>query len=227
MAYEATPTAARARRRGARLRRRSGALGACSGRPGWRCSWLPCSPRSPSVLRRVGWRRENAAKFDDAGADAARWPIRCSRRSRAGTPSGTCASPTRATAASEARAAFFPLYPLLVRALATPFGASPAALLVAAYVVALAAFLARAGAAVPAGRRSSWAGRWPGRRCCCWRCSRPRSTSARPTRRACSCCWRWARSTRRGPAAGRGPGACAAGGGGHAQRGRAADAAAG
>jgi hypothetical protein len=41
---------------------------------------------------------------------------------------------------SEARAAFFPLYPLLVRALATPFGASPAALLVAAYAVALAAF---------------------------------------------------------------------------------------
>jgi hypothetical protein len=45
-------------------------------------------------------------------------------------------------AKSEARAAFFPLYPLLVRALATPFGASPAALLIAAYVVALAAFLA-------------------------------------------------------------------------------------
>jgi hypothetical protein len=43
---------------------------------------------------------------------------------------------------SEARAAFFPLYPLLVRTLATPFGASPAALLAAAYVVALAAFLA-------------------------------------------------------------------------------------
>jgi hypothetical protein len=42
---------------------------------------------------------------------------------------------------SEARAAFFPLYPLLVRALATPFGASPAALLVAAYAVALGAFL--------------------------------------------------------------------------------------
>jgi hypothetical protein len=44
-------------------------------------------------------------------------------------------------AGSEARAAFFPLYPLAVRALATPFGASPAALLAAAYVVALAAFL--------------------------------------------------------------------------------------
>jgi hypothetical protein len=43
---------------------------------------------------------------------------------------------------SEARAAFFPLYPLLIRTLATPFGASPAALLVAAYVVALGAFLA-------------------------------------------------------------------------------------
>jgi hypothetical protein len=43
---------------------------------------------------------------------------------------------------SEARAAFFPLYPLAVRALATPFGASPAALLIAAYAVALAAFLA-------------------------------------------------------------------------------------
>jgi Gpi18-like mannosyltransferase len=43
---------------------------------------------------------------------------------------------------SEARAAFFPLYPLLVRTLATPFGASPAALLVAAYAVALGAFLA-------------------------------------------------------------------------------------
>src|SRR4051812_29592214 len=43
---------------------------------------------------------------------------------------------------SEARAAFFPLYPLLVRGLAVPFGASPAALLVAAYAVALATFLA-------------------------------------------------------------------------------------
>lgn len=41
---------------------------------------------------------------------------------------------------SDARAAFFPLYPLLVRALATPLGGSPAALLAAAYAVALAAF---------------------------------------------------------------------------------------
>jgi hypothetical protein len=42
---------------------------------------------------------------------------------------------------SDVRAAFFPLYPLLVRAVAAPFGASPEALLVAAYAVALAAFL--------------------------------------------------------------------------------------
>jgi hypothetical protein len=41
---------------------------------------------------------------------------------------------------SKERAAFFPLYPLLVRAVATPFGATPAALLTAAYVIALAAF---------------------------------------------------------------------------------------
>src|ERR687896_775459 len=42
---------------------------------------------------------------------------------------------------SDVRAAFFPLYPLLVRAVAAPFGASPGALLVAAYAVSLAAFL--------------------------------------------------------------------------------------
>ncbi|HZB06186.1 MAG TPA: mannosyltransferase family protein [Thermoleophilaceae bacterium] len=42
---------------------------------------------------------------------------------------------------SAPRAAFFPLYPLLVRAVATPLGASNAALLVAAYLVSLAAFL--------------------------------------------------------------------------------------
>jgi hypothetical protein len=43
---------------------------------------------------------------------------------------------------SAPRAAFFPLYPLLVRAVATPLGGSNAALLVAAYAVSLAAFLA-------------------------------------------------------------------------------------
>jgi hypothetical protein len=40
------------------------------------------------------------------------------------------------------RAAFFPLYPLLIRTLAAPAGGSPAALLVASYVISLAAFVA-------------------------------------------------------------------------------------
>ena len=43
---------------------------------------------------------------------------------------------------SEPRAAFFPLYPLLIRVLATLGGGSEAALLVAAYAIALAAFVA-------------------------------------------------------------------------------------
>src|SRR3990170_353278 len=42
---------------------------------------------------------------------------------------------------SAPRAAFFPLYPLLVRAVATLVGGSDAALLVAAYLVSLAAFV--------------------------------------------------------------------------------------
>ncbi len=83
---------------------------------------------------------ENAAKFDEpaltgALADAllqplarwdAVWYLRIADSGYAG---------------SDARAAFFPLYPLLVRGLATPFGAAPGALLAAAYVVSLGAFL--------------------------------------------------------------------------------------
>ena len=42
---------------------------------------------------------------------------------------------------AEKRAAFFPLYPLLVRGVGTLFGGSHAALLLAAYLVSLAAFL--------------------------------------------------------------------------------------
>ena len=44
-------------------------------------------------------------------------------------------------AGSEARAAFFPAYPALVRVMAAPMGASAPALLVASYLVSLAAFL--------------------------------------------------------------------------------------
>src|SRR3954463_10954016 len=43
---------------------------------------------------------------------------------------------------STARAAFFPLYPALVRAVGTLFGGSHAALLVAAFLISLAAFVA-------------------------------------------------------------------------------------
>ena len=43
---------------------------------------------------------------------------------------------------SAPRAAFFPLYPLLIRSIGTLFGGSEAALLVAAYLVSLAAFVA-------------------------------------------------------------------------------------
>ena len=87
-----------------------------------------------------GLAKENAAKFDEprlthAFADPvlaplARWDAVWYLRIADSGYRG-----------SDARAAFFPLYPLLVRSLSTPLGGSPAALLVAAYVVAMAAFV--------------------------------------------------------------------------------------
>src|SRR5215213_4012813 len=88
-----------------------------------------------------GLARENAAKFDDpvlthAIADPvlaplARWDsvwyLTIADSGYAG---------------STARAAFFPLYPLLVRGVGTVLGGSHAALLIAAFLVSLAAFLA-------------------------------------------------------------------------------------
>jgi Mannosyltransferase (PIG-V) len=138
MAYEATPTAARAV-----SAVRSEAL-----RAAWSVFW----PTRVAVLvvavfaalsfgpAAGGLAERNAAKFDEPAltqalaepllSPLARWDavwyLRIAESGYAG---------------SDARAAFFPLYPLLVRGLATPFGASPAALLVAAYAVALAAFL--------------------------------------------------------------------------------------
>jgi mannosyltransferase PIG-V len=140
MAYEATPTAARA----VAAVRGSEAL-----RAAWSVFW---STRAAVLVVAVfaalsfgpaagGLAERNAAVFDEpafthavaepllsplARWDAA-WYLRIADSGYAG---------------SDARAAFFPLYPLLVRALATPFTASPAALLVASYAVALAAFLA-------------------------------------------------------------------------------------
>jgi hypothetical protein len=88
-----------------------------------------------------GLARENADKFDDPSlthvladpvlAPLARWDsVWYLRIADSGYGD------------SAPRAAFFPLYPLLVRAVATPLGGSEAALLVAAYALSLAAFLA-------------------------------------------------------------------------------------
>src|SRR5215204_1186787 len=140
MAYEATPTAVGAVARA----RRSEALRVAFG-----VFW----PTRLAILLVAifaalsfgpaggGLAADNAAKFDDPAltrplaepllAPLARWDAVWYLRV---ADSGY--------GESEARAAFFPLYPLLVRTLATPFGASPAALLVAAHAVALAAFLA-------------------------------------------------------------------------------------
>jgi hypothetical protein len=87
-----------------------------------------------------GLAKENAAKFDEPAlthaiadpllAPLARWDsVWYLRVANSGYGD------------SAPRAAFFPLYPLLVRAVATPLGGSNAALLVAAYLVSLAAFV--------------------------------------------------------------------------------------
>jgi hypothetical protein len=88
-----------------------------------------------------GLAHENAAKFDDPAlthalaepllAPLARWDSVWYLRI---ADSGYGDSP--------ARAAFFPLYPLLVRSVGALFGGSHAALLAAAYLVSLSAFLA-------------------------------------------------------------------------------------
>jgi hypothetical protein len=139
MAYEATPTAARAL---------SVVRGSQTLRAAWSVFW---TTRAAVLVVAIfaalsfgpaggGLAERNAATFDEpalthAVADPllaplarwdAAWYLRIADSGYAG---------------SDARAAFFPLYPLLVRALATPFSASPAALLVASYAVALAAFL--------------------------------------------------------------------------------------
>jgi hypothetical protein len=139
MAYEATPTAARVV---------AAARGSDAVRAAWSVFW---STRLAVLLVAVfaalsfgpaagGLAERNAAMFDEpaltrslsepllsplARWDAA-WYLRIADSGYAG---------------SDARAAFFPLYPLLVRGLAVPFGAAPGALLAASYAVALAAFL--------------------------------------------------------------------------------------
>jgi hypothetical protein len=140
MAYEATPT-------------RAVAIAAVRDSEAFRAAWrVAVSTRAAVLLVAVfaalsfgpasgGLARENADKFDDPSlthvfadpvlAPLARWDsVWYLRIADSGYGD------------SAPRAAFFPLYPLLVRALATPLGGSEAALLVAAYALSLAAFLA-------------------------------------------------------------------------------------
>jgi hypothetical protein len=140
MAYEATPT-------------RGGAIAAVRDSEAFRAAWrVAVSTRAAVLLVGVfaalsfgpasgGLARENADKFDDPSlthvladpvlAPLARWDsVWYLRIADSGYGD------------SAPRAAFFPLYPLLVRAVATPLGGSEAALLVAAYALSLAAFLA-------------------------------------------------------------------------------------
>src|SRR5919197_3221094 len=87
-----------------------------------------------------GLARENADKFDEPAlthavadpllAPLARWDSVWYLRI---ADSGYGDSPPRA--------AFFPLYPALIRSLAAPAGGSDAALLLASYIISLAAFL--------------------------------------------------------------------------------------
>jgi mannosyltransferase PIG-V len=139
MAYEATPAAARwiAAARG------SEAL-----RAAWRVTW---TTRALVMVVAIfaalsfgpamgGLARENARKFDAPAlthsvaepllAPLARWDAVWYLRI-ADSGYGDSAP----------RAAFFPLYPLLVRSAAAPGGGSEAALLIASYAVALGAFL--------------------------------------------------------------------------------------
>src|SRR5688500_11389140 len=102
-----------------------------------------------------GLARENAAKFDEpalthAIADPlltplARWDsvwyLRVAESGYGGKASLRSGHRPLHAPDPAPRAAFFPLYPLLVRAVATPLGGSNAALLIAAYLVSLAAFL--------------------------------------------------------------------------------------
>jgi hypothetical protein len=139
MAYEATPT-------------RGGAIAAVRDSEAFRAAWrVAVSTRAAVLLVGVfaalsfgpasgGLAQENADKFDDPSlthvladpvlAPLARWDsVWYLRIADSGYGD------------SAPRAAFFPLYPLLVRAVATPLGGSEAALLVAAYALSLAAFL--------------------------------------------------------------------------------------
>jgi hypothetical protein len=139
MAYEATPAAARWI---------AAVRGSEAVRAAWRVTW---TTRAAVLVVAVfgalsfgpatgGLARENAAKFDEPAlthsvaepllAPLARWDAVWYLRIADSGYSD-----------SAPRAAFFPLYPLLIRSAAAPLGGSAAALLTASYAISLAAFL--------------------------------------------------------------------------------------
>src|ERR671923_1009447 len=139
MAYEATPAAARWI---------AAVRGSEAGRAAWRVAW---TTRAAVLVVAVfaalsfgpatgGLARENAAKFDEPAlthsvaepllSPLARWDAVWYLRIADSGYSG-----------SVPRAAFFPLYPVLITSLAAPAGDSDAALLIASYVISLLAFL--------------------------------------------------------------------------------------
>jgi len=103
-----------------------------------------------------GLARENADRFDEPAlthaladpllAPLARWDsvwyLRIADSGYGGNASLRSGHGPLLAHDSTPRAAFFPLYPVLVRGVGTAFGGSHAALLVAAYLVSLAAFIA-------------------------------------------------------------------------------------
>src|SRR5215216_2115534 len=138
MAYEATPAATRVI---------AAVRGSEAVRAAWRVLW---TTRAAVLVVAIfaalsfgpasgGLARENAAKFDEPGlthsvaepllAPLARWDAVWYLRI-ADSGYGDSAP----------RAAFFPLYPLLVRSVAAPIGGSEAAHLIASYAISLAAF---------------------------------------------------------------------------------------
>ena len=179
-------------------------------RGGLRRALLRSCDRRPGARERRQVRR--------AGAHARARPTRCSRRSPAGTPSGTCASPTPATATASPAPPSSRSTRCWCGPSARSFGGSHGALLVAAYLVSLARLPRGARPAPPAdGARARAAARAPDaaaagglpRRALLRRALLGEPLPAR---------WRWARSTPRARAAGPGPGPARGLRLGHAQR---------
>ena len=143
-----------------------------------------------ALLRRAPTARSRARRRAGvAGAPVtARAGTTCSRRGSGSTRCGSCGSPTGGYAHGDGSAAFFPLYPLAIR------GVSSAARRPPARGGASSSRTRRSSARscmlyVADAHRSSSERTRAGRRSCTSRCSRPRSSSSRPTASRCSCCW--------------------------------------